>query len=198
MKRFRAKLTYANVISTICLFLVLGGGAAFAATQLPKNSVGSKQIKKEAVTPAKLSTAAKATLTGPKGATGATGANGAPGAKGDKGDQGLQGVPGNANVVTYNLGPHNFGTEATFTATLPGTTSIQEWKEGAYQVQMAINPSLSYPVPGFASGGSTNYRVFLREGGPTETELIIQIVTGTGESYSNIGITRIKASSIVG
>jgi hypothetical protein len=96
MKRLRGKLTYANVISTVCLFLLLGGGAAFAATQLPKNSVGSKQIKKEAVTPAKLSSAAKATLTGPKGATGATGATGVKGDKGEKGDRGLTGEAGSA------------------------------------------------------------------------------------------------------
>jgi hypothetical protein len=35
----RQKLTYANVMSTLCFFLLLGGGA-YAATQLPKNSVG--------------------------------------------------------------------------------------------------------------------------------------------------------------
>jgi hypothetical protein len=49
----RPKLTYANVVSTICLFVVLGG-AAYAATQLPKNSVGPKQLKKKAVVTAKL------------------------------------------------------------------------------------------------------------------------------------------------
>jgi hypothetical protein len=54
MKKLRSKLTYANVISTICLFLVLGGGAAFAATQLPKNSVGSRQLKANSVTAAKI------------------------------------------------------------------------------------------------------------------------------------------------
>jgi hypothetical protein len=30
---------------TILAFLVLGGGAAFAATKLAKNSVGTKQLK---------------------------------------------------------------------------------------------------------------------------------------------------------
>jgi hypothetical protein len=54
MKHLRSKLTYANVISTLCLFLVLGGGAAFAATQLPKNSVGPKQLKANSVTAAKI------------------------------------------------------------------------------------------------------------------------------------------------
>ena len=53
MKRLRPRLTYANVIATLALFLALGGGA-YAATQLPKNSVGAKQLKKNAVTAAKI------------------------------------------------------------------------------------------------------------------------------------------------
>jgi hypothetical protein len=53
MPRLRSKLTYANVVSTICLFIVLGGGA-YAASQLPKNSVGTKQLKNKAVTGAKV------------------------------------------------------------------------------------------------------------------------------------------------
>jgi hypothetical protein len=31
MKKAASKLSYANVVSTICLFLLLGGGAAYAA-----------------------------------------------------------------------------------------------------------------------------------------------------------------------
>lgn len=57
-KTLRGHLTYANVISTLCLFLVLGGGAAFAATHLPKNSVGSKQLKKNSVGAAKIKSGA--------------------------------------------------------------------------------------------------------------------------------------------
>jgi hypothetical protein len=58
MRRLRAKLTYANVISTLCLFLLLGGGAAVAASGLGKNTVGSKQVKKNAITTAKIKNAA--------------------------------------------------------------------------------------------------------------------------------------------
>jgi hypothetical protein len=50
----RRHLTYANVISTFCLFLVLGGGAAFGATKLAKSSVGTEQLKGEAVTKGKM------------------------------------------------------------------------------------------------------------------------------------------------
>jgi hypothetical protein len=52
-KRLRGKLTYANVVSSLCLFLLLGGGAAVAAG-LAKNSVGTKQLKKNAVTTVKV------------------------------------------------------------------------------------------------------------------------------------------------
>jgi hypothetical protein len=52
--KLRGKLTYANVMSTLCFFLLVGGGAAYAASHLGKNSVGSKQLKKNAVTTAKL------------------------------------------------------------------------------------------------------------------------------------------------
>jgi hypothetical protein len=54
MKRFLPRFTYANVVSTLCLFLLLGGASALAATQLAKNSVGTKQIKKNAVVAAKI------------------------------------------------------------------------------------------------------------------------------------------------
>ncbi len=61
MRTIRSKLTYANVMSTIAVFLLLGGGAAFAASKLAKNSVGTKQIKNQAVTAAKIK---KGTITG--------------------------------------------------------------------------------------------------------------------------------------
>src|SRR5262245_13483563 len=50
----RPKLTYANVVATLALFIALGGAGAFAASQLGKNSVGSKQLKKNAVVTAKI------------------------------------------------------------------------------------------------------------------------------------------------
>ena len=54
MKKASERLTYSNVVSSICLFLLLSGVTAFAAVQLGKNSVGSKQLKKNSVTGAKV------------------------------------------------------------------------------------------------------------------------------------------------
>lgn len=104
MKRIGAKLTYSNVVSTICLFLLLGGGAAWAATQLPKNSVGAKQLKDGSVTASKLAPSARTALTGPRGATGATGAQGARGADGAAGAAGKDGSPGRSPVSTVAAG----------------------------------------------------------------------------------------------
>jgi len=108
MKRIARHLTFANVVACLALFVALGG-ASYAAFKLPKNSVGRKQIKKAAVTPAKLSKAAKLTLagptgpTGPKGATGARGPKGEPGPKGDTGSQGKEGPIGKQGPGTITL-----------------------------------------------------------------------------------------------
>lgn len=53
MTKLKARLTYANVMATIAVFLALGGGA-IAAIKIPKKSVGTKQLKANAVTEAKL------------------------------------------------------------------------------------------------------------------------------------------------
>ncbi len=59
MKLIRKRLTYANVMSSIAVFLILGGATAFAATKIGSseikgNAITTGKIKKEAVTKAKL------------------------------------------------------------------------------------------------------------------------------------------------
>ena len=54
MQQIRKQLTYANVMSTIAVFLVLGGATAIAASKLGRNTVGTKQLKAGSVTAAKL------------------------------------------------------------------------------------------------------------------------------------------------
>ena len=50
---FRPRMTFANVTSVSALFIALGG-SAYAVTELPKNSVGTKQLKDSAVTTKKI------------------------------------------------------------------------------------------------------------------------------------------------
>jgi hypothetical protein len=59
VSRIQGRITYANVMATIAVFLALGGGA-YAVT-VGKNSVGKKQLKKGAVVDKKVK---KNSLTG--------------------------------------------------------------------------------------------------------------------------------------
>ncbi len=62
MKRqMRPRLTYANVTSTLALFIALTGATAFAATKLPDKSVGEFQLRPAAVTADKIRTNAVTT-----------------------------------------------------------------------------------------------------------------------------------------
>src|SRR5436190_14301992 len=81
------RLTFANVTSSMALFIALGG-ASYAAIKVPANSVGTKQVKNHAITKGKLDAKVLTSLRG------ATGARGSAGPQGGAGPQGLQGLPG--------------------------------------------------------------------------------------------------------
>ena len=69
--RVRPHLSYANVMSAIALFVALGGGA-YAATSLPDDSVGTRQLKDHAVKHRKLARrAVKADVVAPNSLRGA-------------------------------------------------------------------------------------------------------------------------------
>jgi len=59
VKQIRQRLTYANVMSSISVFFILGGATAFAATKIGANEIKANSIKtgkivKEAVTEGKI------------------------------------------------------------------------------------------------------------------------------------------------
>jgi hypothetical protein len=89
-----------NTIALLALFIALSGTTYAASTLLPRNSVGTAQLKNGAVTKKKINKKTIKALKGNRGprgftgAAGAPGAPGAPGAKGATGAQGVQGVPG--------------------------------------------------------------------------------------------------------
>jgi hypothetical protein len=62
MSGTRFRVRYADVVATLALVMA-AGGTAYAATALPKRSVGTPQLKPQAVTAAKLHEQA---VTGPK------------------------------------------------------------------------------------------------------------------------------------
>ncbi|MFL5898874.1 MAG: hypothetical protein ACJ76D_10530 [Solirubrobacterales bacterium] len=74
MKKIRQRLTYSNVMSTLAVFLILGGATAFAASkkiganEIKANAIKTGKIVKEAVTEGKIKSGA---VTGTKLADGA-------------------------------------------------------------------------------------------------------------------------------
>lgn len=96
-----ARVSFANVVSSLALFVALGG-TGYAAVALPNNSVGTSQLKKSAVTSAKIRDrslkavdfAAGQIPAGPAGAKGATGDKGGTGTVGPAGPTGLTGPAG--------------------------------------------------------------------------------------------------------
>src|SRR4051812_9687815 len=105
------RITYANLMSTLAVFVALGG-ASYAVVVLPSNSVGTKQVKDRSLGVVDLSRKAAKALrgqtgppgergaTGAAGATGPAGSNGTNGTKGDKGDTGAAGAQWSTSVVT--------------------------------------------------------------------------------------------------
>ncbi|MBJ7471049.1 MAG: hypothetical protein JHD16_07080 [Solirubrobacteraceae bacterium] len=77
--RLLPRPTYANVMATAAMFVALGG-TSYAVTKLPKDSVGSAQLRKGSVTASKL--AKGVAVSGPQGPAGVRGPRGAEGAPG--------------------------------------------------------------------------------------------------------------------
>jgi hypothetical protein len=101
MKRHNA--SPAIVISFIALIVAMGG-TGYAAISIPKNSVGTPQLRNGAVTKQKIAPNTLGALAGARGPAGATGHTGA---TGPAGQQGATGVPGPEGL----LGPTS-GTSA--------------------------------------------------------------------------------------
>jgi hypothetical protein len=190
MQHLRSRLTYANVVATLALFIALAGGTAFAASQLGKESVGTKQLKKEAVTAAKISKTALATMTGPQGVPGPAGA---PGPKGDTGQQGIQGVPGERGEPGRQGEPGKQGepgepatalwaaveSNGTMASHSPGVTGVTHTIKGVYRVEFDRNVySCSYSATTQVERNATF--TFANEGNK-DTMLVDQIFIGTEE-----------------
>jgi hypothetical protein len=111
MSHLRKKMTYANIVATLALFVALGGSSYAAliitGTSVKDGSLTGKDLKDNSVTSGdvrnnsllKKDFKAGQLPAGPKGPAGATGATGATGAKGDPGPS--TGLAGGALAGTY-------------------------------------------------------------------------------------------------
>ena len=147
----RSRLSFANVIAMVALFVALGG-SSYAALNLPKGSVGATQLRKNAVTSPKVKPGSlllsdfrasqRTALRGPQGLQGAQGDQGPRGEKGEKGDTGAKGSPGLSGLQrVYGSGVrNNSDSPKSNTATCPaGKVAIG----GGYDIVGAKNPDVT-------------------------------------------------------
>jgi hypothetical protein len=114
MSRLRQRFPSPTFVVSLVALIVALGGTSYAAFAPPKNSVGTRQLKNMAVTPAKVAPKTIALFKGKKGATGSQGQ------RGPQGVQGIQGPPG-VHGIQGQPGPG----ATTFTIALPrGTTTL--------------------------------------------------------------------------
>jgi hypothetical protein len=145
MERFRSRRPSPALVISIIALVVAMGGTGYAALKLPKNSVGSKQIRKNAVTSSKVKNHSllagdfkagqlPAGAQGPQGIQGAPGEIGPQGPKGDKGDQGPAG-PTAAAASPFSTPGAAAGrfviAHTTITTTAPGALLIDAKDLGA-------------------------------------------------------------------
>ena len=166
------RLSYANITATLALFLVLGGGA-YAAVTLPANSVGTVQLKDNAVTSRKVLDGSLLRVDFRAGQL-PQGPQGPAGPPGPQGPQGPQGPPGTGGGVS--------GLEVVYAASGAGAATSKSSE--------ALCPA-SKKVSGgghLIAGGATNARVTVSTPGqvanPTSWYVEAKEPSATGVSWT--------------
>lgn len=146
----RPKLTYANVVASLALFIALGG-SSYAAIELRKNSVTSASIGREQV---KGPDIAKNAITTPKVKdfsllandfragqlpAGPAGARGERGETGPRGPQGLPGLSGLERVYASGVGNNSNSPKSTTATCAAGKVAIS----AGYDISGAKEPDVS-------------------------------------------------------
>jgi hypothetical protein len=211
-------------VALLALVIALGG-TSYAAVQLPNNSVGTKQLRAKAVTPAKLSKKVRAQLeaAGLPGPAGAPGPQGDPGPKGDPGAKGETGEKGDPGPTSGGVGGINTtinptsGTPLlnTATVTLPRTGKVLVLVMGTFSVQCPAACSREITaqvdgatVPGLvgtvtSANGSTAAQTINAAGimanvsaGSHTVTLASRMATGTSSATPNGSDVRIVAIAL--
>ncbi len=148
LKTLHESTMFANVLAAAALFVALGG-VAYAAVHLPRNSVGTKHLKKKAVTKQKL---AKSSVTSkavkdrslkkrdfargqlPRGKRGPAGEQGPAGERGPEGEQGPEGPAGSAWIAVVNADGGTVKSVGTGPGGDPIVIAAHRSGEGMYEV----------------------------------------------------------------
>lgn len=155
LTRIQSNLTYANVIATLALFLALGGGA-YAAFKLPKNSVGSKQIKAGAVNSSKVAEGSLLAGDFKSGQlpAGAQGPKGDPGVNGHDGTNGHDGAPGVARAYAY-IKPDGTLDASRSSNVISSELGSNNTHIGDYCIKLGFIPKSVIATPRSAETGNT-------------------------------------------
>jgi hypothetical protein len=151
-----------NAVAFAALFLAFGG-TAWAVSSLPAGSVGTKQLKKGAVTLVKISPAAQTALRGqtgargPQGLPGATGTSGAAGTSGAVGARGLTGPTGATGPATGAAGGDLTGNYPSPTIAAQAVTPAKIGTIPAARVGIAGNQSIDQTLQAVYLDGGTLY-----------------------------------------
>jgi predicted RNA-binding protein with TRAM domain len=144
-----------HFVAYLALFFALGGTSFAAANALPKNSVGSPQIKNGAIQKIDISKRTVAALRGLRGPRGLQGIQGIQGIKGDTGAKGDTG-PAGPFPSTLPSGQSLKGYMSIF-----GTGTTVASNSGAFMYPLSSAPTAHYiasgaGVPAGCSGTSTS------------------------------------------
>jgi hypothetical protein len=180
----------ALVISLIALFVALGG-TTYAATSLPANSVGTKQIKNKSVTAAKIARGVRV-----KNATNATTAQNATFAKTAQSANALQGYP-----ASY------FALSAIEPAHVVGAASQPAFQNGWSASLDAADEALSFYKDGFgivhlqgsaAKVSPSTGTIFTLPSGYRPAKNLYFAAYGDGGSAAYVQITSSGAVNVIG
>ena len=199
MSGIRSRLTYANVLSTLALFIALGGGAYAAAggsfvggdgtVRGCVTSGGTLKVIKQSKHCGRGTTALVLQSSGRAGAPGAAGLAGAVGPQGPAGPAGVQGVPG----LTVPAGPTS-GNAAGFgdpPAQMSTAFSVQDTTVTLARAGGLLAIATASGSNTFCSSGPCVARYGLYVDGQPVPATLKQIgyPAGSGASYQNLAVS---------
>ena len=162
--------TFPAVISMVALLVALSG-SAYAVTQLPRNSVGSRQIQSGAVKTSELGNDVKKKLNkvGATGATGPRGFQGIPGQNGQDGVQGMTGPIGPSGSVNW-AGVYEVTATRTGSGTATATCNANDQVLSAFWYANSDSRPLS---GGRGNGGRSFTFNFSVSSGATQSSVVV-------------------------
>jgi hypothetical protein len=172
----KSRITYSNVLASLALFIALGGGA-YAAIKIPKNSVGTSQLKTNAVISSKVKPRSLLANDFKAGQL----PQGPQGIQGQKGDKGDTGTVDTSNFYTKGESDGRFvAKETSGVVNVPtsGTTTLLTHGSVTFTATCADEGGVpnDFRIRVFAASSEANSRLgraaddFDLSGGPSELE----------------------------